>query len=359
MPTPFVITPTPPTTLELALGQVGTFSFTVSSLVGPDTTQEVVLQALLLGTDRKGTEVPWLVVGPQRTVNLTGGETVTVTITARPTSAVPVGEHRIKLFVADNANPNDTYADSAPVICKVVAGDAPVVKPPRRSFPTWLIPVIAGGVIVLGGGIFFAVKCTGGSPPPPDAPPADAPPPDAVVDAPPIDGPSFASGMLSFEEFVQTGSMSIAIPHTFANGVRLTRPTSGGTVTATNCNQNSGFFGFGCAQQKQFIPDGAVFIGMPNLGLNSTIIEFEFPADIVEFSAAITNSDGSAGHQYTLTGIDLNANVRASSTITTVAIVSWNANRGAIQAMAGFRKVTISGNGANAIVIDEVRWTVP
>lgn len=357
MPTPFAITPTPPTTLELEPGQVGTFSFTVNSLLGPDTSQEVVLQALLIGADRKGTEVPWLVTGPQRTVSLTGGETISVTITARPTRTTPTGDHRIKLAVADNANPNDTY-DSALVICKVVAASEPVVKPRPRSFPLWLIPVIAGGVIVLGGGIFFAVKCTGGSPPP-DAPPPDAPPTDAAVDAPPIDGPSFASGTLSFEEFVQTGSMSIPIPHTFANGVRLTQPTSRGTVTATNCNQNSGFFGFGCAQQKQFIPDGAVFIGMPNLGLNNTIIEFEFPADITQFSAAITNSDGSTGHQYTLTGLDLNANVRASSTVTTAAIASWNGNRGAIQATAGFRKVTISGNGANAIVIDEVRWTVP
>jgi hypothetical protein len=192
-----------------------------------------------------------------------------------------------------------------------------------------------------------------------DAAASDTPAVDASVDSPMIDGPSFASGTLSFEEFMQSGSMSIAIPHTFANGVKLTRPMSGGTVTATNCNQNSGFYGFGCAQQKQYIPNGAVFIGMPNLGLNNTIIEFEFPADIAQFSAAITNSDGSAGQQYTLTGLDLAANVKASSSIATVAITGWNANRGAIQSTAGFRRVTITGNGANAIVIDEVRWTVP
>jgi hypothetical protein len=181
---------------------------------------------------------------------------------------------------------------------------------------------------------------------------------DAAADAPP-DGPNFASGMLSFEEFTQSGSMSITIPHTFASGAKLTRPTSGGTVTATNCNQNSGFFGFSCAQQKTSIPEGAVFIGMPNLGLNSTVIEFEFPVDITQFSAAITNSDGSTGQTYTLTGLDLSANVKATASVSTVAITGWDANRGQISATAGFRKVTITGNGANAIVIDEVRWVAP
>ena len=172
------------------------------------------------------------------------------------------------------------------------------------------------------------------------------------------DGPSFANGVLSFEEFTQSGSVTVTIPHTFANGVKLTKPMSGGTVTATNCAQNSGFFGFSCAQQASAIPDGLVFIGMPNLGLSGTVIEFEFPADIVRFEAMLTNSNGQTGQTYTVMGFDLNEAPKATTDITTVAVASWANNRAVINSTDGFRRVAFIGDGSNAIVIDLVRWMV-
>jgi hypothetical protein len=159
MTSQFTITPTDPTSIKLEAGQDGTFSFTVNNLAAPDKSEDVILQALWIGPDGKGKEVDWLVVGPQRTLTITGGKTETVTITARPTPTTPVGEHGIQLAIADKDRPNDTFVYSKPVTCVITA--KPVVNPPPRKFPKWLIPVIAGGVVVLGLGIFLVVKLVG------------------------------------------------------------------------------------------------------------------------------------------------------------------------------------------------------
>jgi hypothetical protein len=155
----FTIEPTPPITLKLEAGQDGTFSFTVTSLAAPDMSEDVILQALVTGPDGKAKEVDWLVPGPQRTLTILGGKTQTVTITARPTPTTPRGEHSIKLAIADKDRPNDTFVYSSPVTCEVTA--KPVVTPTPTTFPKWLIPVIAGGVVVLGLGIFLIVKLVG------------------------------------------------------------------------------------------------------------------------------------------------------------------------------------------------------
>lgn len=160
MTSPFTITPTPPTSLKLEVGKEGTFSFTVTSLEAPDQSQEVILQALLIGPDEKGKEVDWLVPGPQRALTVAGGKTETVTIAVRTTPTTPLGEHTIKLSIADKGHPNDKFAYSSPVTCEVTG--KPVVATTPSSFPKWLIPVIAGGVVVLGLGIFLIVKLVGG-----------------------------------------------------------------------------------------------------------------------------------------------------------------------------------------------------
>src|SRR5215467_14445731 len=118
MTSPYTITPTPPTSYKLAPGEEGKFSFTVTSLEGPDRVQEVLLQALLIGPDDKAKEADWLKAAPA-TLSVTGGKTETITITARPTATTPKGEHAIKLAIADKTHPNDTYAYSAPVTCEV------------------------------------------------------------------------------------------------------------------------------------------------------------------------------------------------------------------------------------------------
>jgi hypothetical protein len=158
----FKITPTPPTSVKLEPGQEGKFSFTVESMAAPDKVHEIMLQALLM-SDGKGTEVDWLVAGPQRTLSMSGGKTETVTITARPTPTSPRGENRVKLVIADRDRPNDIYADSPSVACDVSAPTA-VTKPTTTKLPRWLIPAIMGGLLLVGGGVLVVGKITGNPP---------------------------------------------------------------------------------------------------------------------------------------------------------------------------------------------------
>ncbi|HWU86815.1 MAG TPA: hypothetical protein VN253_06055 [Kofleriaceae bacterium] len=160
----FKITPTPPTSIQVAPGQEGKLSFTVESLAAPDKIHQIMLQALLVGEEGKGKEVDWLVAGPQRTLSMSGGKTETVTITAKPTAGTPRGEHSIKLIIADKDRPNDVYADAPTVACEVTA-PAGAEKPPAK-LPGWLIPVIAGGVVVVVGVVLLIWKLSSKDPAP-------------------------------------------------------------------------------------------------------------------------------------------------------------------------------------------------
>lgn len=156
----FKITPTPPTVVALEPGDEGRFSFTIESLAAPGRFHELILQALLIGADGKGEEVDWLIVGPDRTLTMSGGKTETVTITARPTSTSPRGERRIKLVIADRDRPNDVYASSSPVALQVsVPVEEKEARPPRRLW--WLIAAIAGGLLLVGGGVLVIAKLAG------------------------------------------------------------------------------------------------------------------------------------------------------------------------------------------------------
>jgi hypothetical protein len=68
-------------------------SFTIESPAAPDKLQDVVLQALRVGENGKGTEVDWLTVRPQQILNMSGGKTETVVINVRPTLPTPRGEY--------------------------------------------------------------------------------------------------------------------------------------------------------------------------------------------------------------------------------------------------------------------------
>jgi hypothetical protein len=204
---PFTIAPTGPLTLEV--GEEGVVSFTITSLAAPDNAHAVTFQALLVGQDGKGEEVDWLIVGPARSMTLPGGKTETVTVTAKPTAATPPGRHTIKLVIANQDRPDEVCGDSPAVTCTVIGppvtvspepapvepapvapapvepapvapapvapaplapalpappapdtlepARAPEANPPNRPLPRWLIPVIAGGLLVLvGGGVLLA-----------------------------------------------------------------------------------------------------------------------------------------------------------------------------------------------------------
>jgi hypothetical protein len=162
----FSITTTPPASLKVEVGQTGKFSFTLTSLEAPDKSQDVILQPLLVGLDGKKKEVDWLVPGPGRTLTIAGGKTETVTITVKPVASTPVGENTIELAIADKDATNDVYVYSSPVTCEVV-GKPGVKDEPKRKFPLWLLAVIIGGVLVLGGAAFAIWQLTkgGGGPP--------------------------------------------------------------------------------------------------------------------------------------------------------------------------------------------------
>jgi F5/8 type C domain len=152
MPSEFTITPTPPTTIQLEPGQEGTFSFTVTNQAAPDVSHDVVLVALLVGADGKGSEAGWLTVEPREIRGMSGGKTETVRIVARPTASTRRSEHEIRLVVADKERPNDRFATSSTVMCEVVGRVVPP-PPPRKKLPWWVIAAIAGAVVLIGGGI--------------------------------------------------------------------------------------------------------------------------------------------------------------------------------------------------------------
>jgi hypothetical protein len=157
----FKITPTPPASIALDPGEEARLSFTVESLAAPDQVREVVLQALLIGDDGKDQEVDWLVVGPQRTLRMRGGQTETATITAHPTAGSPRGQHRVKLRVADQARPNDVYTDSPPVQCEV---RAPGQKQAAAGIPPWLLGLVLAALLLglVGTGLgLLGLRCGG------------------------------------------------------------------------------------------------------------------------------------------------------------------------------------------------------
>lgn len=149
----FIVTPTPPTTLTLAIGEEGRFRFTVTSLAAPEKMQDVSVRAYLVGKDGGGgrrEEVDWLSAEPQQQLTLTGGKTEIATIVVRPTAKTPRGENFIQLAIFDDDRPNDAFTYSTPVTCEVLgSGETPKAKP---VLPPWLIPVVAAaGALGLAG----------------------------------------------------------------------------------------------------------------------------------------------------------------------------------------------------------------
>lgn len=158
---PFKITPTPPTSIALDPGEEDKLSFTIENLAAPGQVREIVLQALLIGEDGKGKEVDWLVVGPERILRMSGGQTETATITARPTAGTPRGKHRVRLRIADHERPNDVYADSPPVACEV-RGAAGRPKPPPVRLPAWVLALLLAALLLGLGGALGALKLSCG-----------------------------------------------------------------------------------------------------------------------------------------------------------------------------------------------------
>jgi hypothetical protein len=167
----FTVTPTPPTTLRLAVGQEGRFFFTVTVLSAPDKDLDVMLRAFL-DRDGKREEVSWLSVDPEGTQSMAGGSTKVVTVVARPTNKTARGENRIVLAVYDNDRPHDSYVYSSPVICDVPgAGPPDPPQPPGPRSPWWPIAALAAALLL--GVVAVVLAWTGRSkpvPPPPTPP---------------------------------------------------------------------------------------------------------------------------------------------------------------------------------------------
>jgi hypothetical protein len=145
----FRITPTPPTSLAVKVGEQARFSFTVISLAAPDKLLDLQLQAQRVDDAGNVKETDWLIAEPA-SLKITGGKTETAAISLRPRSTTPLGNHVVKLVIADREQLHEVLGESPTVACEVLAAVKPPPSPARKRW--WLIAAIAGAVLVLGGG---------------------------------------------------------------------------------------------------------------------------------------------------------------------------------------------------------------
>jgi hypothetical protein len=164
----FTITPTPPTSIKVRPGEQGQLSFTVTCDLAPDTSLDVAFAASLIGGDGKGKEVDWLVVGPRQSLRVFGGQTETITISARPRADAPHREHTIKLVIVDKDQPNEIYGESSPVLCEVVGPTVDTTTTTTKTpwwRSTWVVVAAVGGFVVVGGLLVFMLVSGGDDPP--------------------------------------------------------------------------------------------------------------------------------------------------------------------------------------------------
>ncbi|NMO15613.1 LamG domain-containing protein [Pyxidicoccus fallax] len=144
------------------------------------------------------------------------------------------GEHAFHLLVADQANPDEHFADGPSVAFKVPAP----VAPPMKRFPWW-IPVSAGAVLLIALVTGLLLRRggqeeppgTGGSGPVVEQPPADPPPKAQVL--------TF-NGTTSFVDLGEPLALEITGPITMEAWIRPTNPNSVQNIIARGFVSNPG-----------------------------------------------------------------------------------------------------------------------
>ncbi|MDX2161974.1 MAG: hypothetical protein SF162_11665 [bacterium] len=169
MPGLFEITPST-STVVLDINRQGTVTFTVKNtskmrirgvarlvVTPPETAAWYTVQAPPAPPPENGQSAP---ADPLiRDFTPDGTHTYAINIAVPPTAAP--GEYRFRLVVANEANPDDEFTESAEVAFTV----APAAAKPPTKFPVWIIPVILVVLAIIVGAVLLLSRTP--EPPPP------------------------------------------------------------------------------------------------------------------------------------------------------------------------------------------------
>jgi len=146
MSSPFAITAAT-NTVFLESNRQGQTSFTVSN-----TTVRAVRGRAHLVVEQ-ATAASWLTLlgEAERNFASTGSHQFVVQITLPP--GAPAGDYTFRLDMVDLANPDDDFSEG-PAVKFIVAPSAPVKKP----FPWWIVAVVVGLLILVGGGTYGIIQ---------------------------------------------------------------------------------------------------------------------------------------------------------------------------------------------------------
>jgi hypothetical protein len=144
---PFSITGPSAATLDAA--RKGMTSFVVANVTGRPVTARLIVQPL------NGADLAWFSIDPPTERPMTVAATLSVDIKIDVGEKAPAGEHAVRLDVAVEDSPN--LVASGPTATFTVPE---VVK--KKKFPWWIIAVIVGALILIGGGIFAILAIFGG-----------------------------------------------------------------------------------------------------------------------------------------------------------------------------------------------------
>ena len=153
MPRAFDITSSGPG-LRLNGGESGEIAFTVSNKLARP------IRARAVPQPDGETKASWLSISGGAERDFGADETQLITVRVQLPKGVKEGSYDFHLVVSSLAEPDELYA---------VGGTVPiVVKQAERKFPWWIV-ILAGGLLVIGGGAFGLVKLLGdggtGAPP--------------------------------------------------------------------------------------------------------------------------------------------------------------------------------------------------
>ena len=183
MPGPFAITPSS-STISLDGLRQGTVTFTVKNTtkirirgvgrlvaVPPESEHWYTIQPAAALPN--GQPIP----SDPRIRDFAPEETKTYTVIVAVPADAPPGDYRVKMIVANEADPDEDFTESTEVGFSVAPAPPP---PPPRKFPIWIIPVILVLLVII---IIAIVLLTRDTTPPP---PTETPTPTATFTPPPL-----------------------------------------------------------------------------------------------------------------------------------------------------------------------------
>lgn len=151
MPRAFDITPST-TRIRASSGETGEIAFTVSNKL------EGLVHARAVAAPDGETDGTWLSIPAGQEYDLGKDETKLITVKYEIPANAKAGTYPFHIVVSSLSNPDELYAVSSTVPIEV--------KHVERKFPWWIV-ILAGGLLVVGGGAFGLMKVMGNKPAPP------------------------------------------------------------------------------------------------------------------------------------------------------------------------------------------------